>query len=280
MTVIHHVDRTRVPRVAVLIRLLIVLVASAAGARAQEGASAARVEEDVDVARTALSKWVEVRAMTSKARTDWKSERVLLQERLDMLKRQLAELREDKASVEKNSVETQAKVDELQQRVVDLKQASSSLVAVIGGLEQRTRNVVSRLPVPLQEIVGRLAARIPESEETETKLTLFDRFQSVVAILNEANKFHKEIHAKTEVRKIAEDRTAEVPTLYLGLGRAFYATVDGTAGGYGVPGEKGWIWTAVSPKTAEKIALALAVFRNEEPAAFVGLPLRIVSEGK
>ena len=40
------------------------------------------------------------------------------------------------------------------------------------------------------------------------------RFQNVVGILSQVNKYHREIHVETEVRDIGGGRQAEVATLY------------------------------------------------------------------
>ena len=38
-------------------------------------------------------------------------------------------------------------------------------------------------------------------------------------------------------------RSAEVSSIYIGLGQAYFVSIDGQSAGMGVPTESGWSWT-------------------------------------
>ena len=78
----------------------------------------------------------------------------------------------------------------------------------------------------------------------------------------------------SEVRKLPDGSSAEVATMYVGLGQAYYVKPNAPVAGVGRPGPEGWVWTAAN-EVAERVASAIAVFRNEKPAAYVPLPVKV-----
>jgi hypothetical protein len=105
-------------------------------------------------------------------------------------------------------------------------------------------------------------------------MSLSERFQNVVGILNELNKFSREITEATEVRDLPDGSSAEVTVLYLGLGQAYYCNAKSGVAGVGRPGEKGWVWEPRNDLVAA-VADVIAVYRNEVPAVYVGLPVEV-----
>ena len=68
--------------------------------------------------------------------------------------------------------------------------------------------------------------------------------------------------------------SAEVTVVYLGLGQAYYAAERGAVAGTGTAGPDGWVWFE-APAEADAIRRVIAILQNTEPAAYVGLPIRI-----
>ena len=144
---------------------------------------------------------------------------------------------------------------------------------VIGRLETKTLELVNRLPDPVRERIAPLSRRIPRGAKP-TELSLGQRFQNVVGVLNEVNKFNRDITVTSEVRALPGGATAEVTALYLGLGAAYYVTADGAAAGVGYPTQEGWQWKAADPLAAQ-ITQAIAILKNESVPAYVPLPVEI-----
>jgi len=249
---------------------LLGLVCVGAMSAGQEG------ELGVGEARSTLERWVEVRRVLSQEKRDWALGKEMLEERIDVVQREIEGLRTEIGSAEESIAEADRKRAELQQDNQRLIEASSSLLATATQLEERTRALLPRLPDPIRERVKPLSQRIPDDPET-TKLSLSERFQNVVGILNEINKFNRDINVTSEVRTLPDGTSAEVTAMYVGVGQGFYVTGDGKAAGIGASTTDGWAWTAADEAAAE-VARAIAILKNEQAADFVLLPVRIDQE--
>jgi len=227
--------------------------------------------ERVDTARATLEKWVETRRMISRERQKWDRGRELLKDRIDLARGRIEGVREKWADAEKSIADAEKKRAALVEENDKLKAASGSLRETVTKLEARTRELLVRLPASLQERLKPLSQRIPD-KPAETKLSLGERFQNVVGILNEVNKFNREMTVASEVRALADGTSAEVTVLYVGLGQAYYLGAKGKVAGIGKPSAKGWTWRPAN-EAAEQIAAAIAILKNERPASFVKMPV-------
>ncbi len=240
------------------------------------GISAVAAEDaqnDVDGVRAALEKWVESRKVISQEQRDWKLGREMLNERIELVQQEINSLKEKIADAEKSISEADKKREELVEDNEALKTASEALGRTVLALEQKTTGLLGRLPDPIRERVKPLTQRIPEDAE-ETKLSLAERFQNVVGVLNEVNKFSREVTLTSEVRSLPDGGSAEVTALYVGIGQAWYASADGTIAGSGTSTADGWTWTADN-SIADEIMNAIAILKNEQAASFVKLPVEI-----
>lgn len=228
---------------------------------------------EVDDVRGTLDKWVETRRVISQERQDWALSREMLTDRIALMEREVGALRTRIAGAETSVAEADKKRLELLAENESLQQVADGLRGRVVKLEARARELLKRLPDPIRERVKPLSQRLPEDPE-ETKISLSERFQNVVGILNEVDKFNREITVVSEVRTLANGKAAEVTALYVGLGQAYYVNTTGTTAGVGTPSEDGWIWTPAND-AADEIAKAIAVLKNEQAAEFVLLPAEI-----
>lgn len=249
------------------IAIVLALAASAAGASAQSAA------QPIDTTRETLERWVETRRVISKERRDWQLGREMLQERIALVTRETDSVQQRIAEVERNITEADRARTDLVTRNEVLKQAATALVAEVGRLESGTRELLARLPDPIRERVKPLSQRLPELG-AETKLTLAERFQNVVGILNEINKFNRDITVASEVRPLPDGTSVAVTALYIGIGQGYYVTTNGQSAGIGFAAEKGWTWQPLD-EAAPDIARAIAVVQGEQVPAFVRLPLQV-----
>lgn len=236
-------------------------------------AIAAEGAQSVERVRTALEKWVETRKVISQEQRDWALGKEMLNERIDLVQQEIDSLKEKISDAEKSIGEADKKRGELVEQNEELKKASSALNGTVLVLEQNMQNLLKRLPHPIRERVKPLSQRIPENAE-ETKLSLAERFQNIIGILNEVNKFSREITLTSEVRSLPDGTSAEVTAMYVGIARAYYASSDGRYAGTGTFSADGWIWTADN-SIADDISQAIAILKNEQVAAFVQLPVEI-----
>lgn len=224
----------------------------------------------VESTRATLEKWVETRRIISREQRDWSEAKELLQERIDLVKREIESLRTRIAEAEGSVTEADTKRAELLEENEQLKGTSRQLSGSVAALESRTGQLIKRLPDPIRERVKPLSQRLPENA-LETKLSLAERYQNVAGILNEVNKFNREITLTSEVRALPTGTTAEVTAMYVGLGAGYYVSGNGAAAGVGTATEDGWIWTPAND-AAPAIAAAIAILKNEQVATFVRLP--------
>ncbi len=154
-----------------------------------------------------------------------------------------------------------------------LKKASTSLSSTIDTLESRTKKMLSKLPDTIRERVKPLSQRLPENP-SETKLSIAERFQNVVGILNEIDKFNREISVTSEVRTLPDGSSVEVAALYVGIGQAYYASTNGNVAGIGTLSDSEWIWQPKN-EAADQINEAIAILKNEKVASFVQVPVDI-----
>ncbi len=227
----------------------------------------------IDDTRAALEQWVETRRIISKEKRDWALGKEVLNDRIEIVETEVKSLRDKINTAEQSIAEAEGKRAALEQDNNKLKQASSSLGSTILALEKRTKELLPRLPEPVRLRVKPLSQRIPENPQ-ETKQSLAERFQNVVGVLNEVNKFNSQITINTEIRELPNGTSSEVTTLYVGLGHAYYANANATLAGIGTATASGWVWTPAN-EHAEKIAKAIAIWNNDEIAEYVQLSVEV-----
>jgi FtsZ-binding cell division protein ZapB len=237
------------------------------------GAVAAEPQSGVDGVRSALEKWVETRKVISLEQRDWALGKEMLNERIELVQQEMDSLKAKQAEAQDSISDADQKRAGLLEENDKLKAASVALNDTVLTLEQRTLKLLARLPDPIRERVKPLSQRVPANGE-ETKLSLAERFQNIVGILNEVNKFSREITLTSEVRSLPDGTSAEVTALYVGIGPSFYANANGKLAGTGTPSESGWVWTPAND-AAPQIMEAIAILKNEQVASFVQLPVEI-----
>jgi septal ring factor EnvC (AmiA/AmiB activator) len=248
--------------------MVIVLAAAALGWAAEPG-----TRENIDNARAAMEKWVETQRVISKEKQDWVFGREMLNERIALVEREIASLREKIDQAQESISDADKKRVELVDENDKLKNAAGMLAGVVARVETRTVALIARLPDPIRDRIKPLSQSLPR-DPNETKLSLAQRFQNVVGILNEVNKFQREITVTSEVRALADGNAAEVAAVYVGLGQAYYAGANGAVAGVGRPSVAGWTWESAND-AAGQIADVIAILKNEKVASFVLLPLKV-----
>lgn len=229
--------------------------------------------EKMDDARLSLEKWVETRRVISKERQNWELGKEMLKERIELIQNEIKALREKISDAEKVITKSDKKRVELKNENDALKAASVVFAEKIGSMEMSVKRMLKQMPDPIRERVKPLSQRMPENTE-KTKLSLSERFQNVIGIINEINKFNREITLTSEVRKLPDGSSAEVTAIYLGISQAYYANSSGTVAGIGSSDGQEWGWTEAD-EAAPAINNVIAIMKNEQVASFVQLPVTI-----
>jgi len=230
------------------------------------------VSERIGGMRDAFDRWVETRRVISEETRDWTLGKDMLDSRIDILRRELAAVREKIAESERSTTDADRRTAELAAQRDALRAASGELAATAAALETRTKELVQRLPDPIRDKIKPLSQRLP-ADPASSELPLSTRFQNVVGLVNEVNKFNREITVTSEIRALPDGTSAEVTVVYIGLAHAYYTGGNGRIAGFGTGTAQGWTWTPAN-EAAPQVARVVAILKNESPAEFVLLPLK------
>lgn len=244
----------------------VVCALSTVAVSADKGAS-------IDDTRATLEKWVETQRLISQEKRDLALAKEMLTARIELVQREVESL-QGKIKDAKDSI---AEADKKRADLIDenekLRKSTASLASTLALLEERTKKLLGRLPDPIRERVKPLSQRLP-NDSGQTKLSISERFQNVVGILNEVDKFNREISLTSEVRTLPDGNSVEVTAMYIGIGLGYYASANGEVAGIGSAAETGWVWRP-NNEAAGQIAEAIAILKNEKVASFVQLPVEI-----
>jgi hypothetical protein len=239
------------------------------GPAADPGAKAESIKES----KAALAKWMQSQQIISKELAEWATARDIFNDRVELTKGQLEAIEEKLKGVEEEIGKADtAKVAAIQ-RKDELLAATEALRSELPALEEQVRDRHTLLPVPFQDKVAPIFQRIPTDPKT-TKISLAERYQNVIGILNEVNKLHNEITVVSEIRLLADGKPTEVQTIYLGLAQAYYLSMKGDAAGTGKPGAKGWEWTPRNELT-KPLKDVLAVMNAKTKPRFISIPATV-----
>ena len=238
-------------------------------------------QETVDylaLSRDLLTKYYETEKLLGQEQADWKLNRELLKNRVELMEAQLKEL-ETKTEEERGKItQSDAEREKLDQQNQELAKLQTVQVGAIEKLEARIRLLWPKLPEVLKAKVRGQYERLPAAglPRDQIKSSVGERFLNVLAVLNEATKFHGDVLVVSERRKLRDGRELEVETIYFGLSVAYFASGDSMnpAAGMLLPTESGWE-TIEMPEHAVAISDVIAMNKSAKIAGFVPLPVKV-----
>jgi hypothetical protein len=229
--------------------------------------------EALNDARSALDKWVETRQLTSKTRTDWQSDKEMLEQSIQLYDRELKAIEEQMSKLSTNNAQAEKERAQAEALLKSSNEALDRAKEFAVGFESQVAKLVPQLPMPLHDILKPMLARMP-TNSASTKMATTERIQVIVGILNEIDKFNNAVTIFNEKRTNSKAEEVAVQSVYLGLGAAYFVNDAGDFAGIGSPGANSWEWTP-RPELASQIKEVIRIYRNEHPAAFVSLPVTI-----
>ena len=241
-------------------------------AEAAPAAGSAKSAPTLDETRVTLNKWIETQQIISKERNDWQQGKEILQGRIELVGKEVGILKDRIKQSEAAVEESNKKRDELIAENDALKASGTQLGEAVTLMEGQLRKLMTQMPEPVATKLTPLIQRIP-ADPSNTRVTVAERFQNVLAVLSELNKANSELAISYEIRKFADGSSGEVQVIYIGLAQAYYISPRGDAG-IGRPGEDGWTWTP-APEAASAILSTLEIIQGKESPAFVPLPITI-----
>lgn len=258
---------SRLLRVAIAAGLIMAMPRGASGASEAPSSS-----DDVEATRAMVARWMETQRILARERQEWEEARDILGARILVVEKEIADLQGSIVEARKAASETGKRRQELAEQLGSLEATASWLARKAGALEQRLRALRGTLPEPLQRRLEPLFLRMPE-DPAASRVSVGERFQNVLGILNEVHKANTEINLVSEVRSLSGGRPSEVKTVYVGLGQAYYVGGRGEAG-VGVPTAEGWAWRPAA-HLARPIARVVDILEGKGSPEFVVLPVEI-----
>lgn len=243
-------------------------------ATAAEPASAPVGGNSMDQARALLQKWAETERLIASERHEWEQGKALLEGRITLVRQSVEEMKKKIAEAETKLADARKRAEEAEKEKADAKEASDALLAAAGELEKGVRDLVLRVPPHVKEKVKVLADRMPKEGADVKNIMAAERYQNVLGILNELNKNNLEIVSQPEIHEVTAGKKAEVKTVYVGLGQAYFVNAAGDIGGVGVPGADAWQWKT-DPAIAKGMIEVLEVMKKTVSPKLVELPASI-----
>jgi hypothetical protein len=233
-----------------------------------DGAQSGR---SLDETRLTMDKWIETQQIISKEKKEWQQGREILAGRVELVKNEMASLTGKIAEAQASVDDANRKRDELLAENERLKTVQARLTDAVAAMEVDVKRLCQSLPEPVQQRVQQLRQRLADAGAK--KVSVAERFQNVLGILNEVNKANSEITVNYEVHPLADGRPAEVQAVYVGLAQAWFVSGSGEAG-IGRPTPDGWTWEN-SKEIARDVMTALEIVQGKQSPAFVPLPVKL-----
>lgn len=252
------------------------LIGTPAFAQSQEAAAPLTPSEQIEQATAITKQWVEVQSTIAKEGNQWKVDKHLIQQRIDLFSAEMESLQQEIKELEDKAATGQGKRASYTNQINELQNAQNVVLGVLPRYEADLLELSKFFPTPLANSTETLMA--PLRNKGKSNLGVGQRLALIVGVLNEVDKFNKDITTTKEERSI-DGKNREVYVMYLGLGQAFYADEQGTIAGTGTPdpAKGGWKWESHDDQ-AEQIARAIAVAQGKiKPAEFVNLPMQVTT---
>lgn len=248
------------------------LAAALGAALVGSAAAGDALAASLETTRSTVSKWIATQDLIFREAKAWNEDRELLQARVGALEQEIAEAQAK--LTESNRVLGEARQDRAENAAAERKldEAALGLAEQVTALESDVRRLHPVLPPAVQEKVSALYNRIPDDAATTT-ISVGERFQNVVGVLNEVHKANGEITLVTEIRNLSDGKPSEVQTVYVGLGQAYFLSPRGEAG-VGRPVGGAWEWRSAN-ELAPKVAEVIEILQNKGKPKFVELPVTV-----
>jgi len=260
-------------RVAALVAgVALVAMRGAPAAESAAAAPGASPSAGLDGARGTLDKWVETQQIISREKKDWQQAKELLTSRIQLVKDEIAQLRQRVDETHKSEQDFQKTRGETVGERETARSVAGELAGAAGELEGKVRSLYKAMPESMRDKIQPLYDRMPADPST-SKVTVAERYQNILGILNEMNRLNGEVTVASEIRSLSDGKPSEVKTVYLGLGQAWYLSARGEAG-VGRPGPEGWKWQP-APQVAAEVGRVLEILQNKSSPRFVALPVTI-----
>jgi hypothetical protein len=232
---------------------------------------------DLAATRSLVKEWVAAEKALADEHIAWQEKRQLLEDLIQLKTEELASLSESIAAITVNATEVDKVRNALVKQRDKLEAQRSIMTQFIADIAPSILAFKAWIPEPLQAQLNPLFVKMTTPGANGT-LSLAERMQAIVAILQALNQFDQTVTVHSSLRSLKSGQQVEVETVYVGLGIAYYRSLSGELAGYGQPTHSGWSWSEQAA-LAPSIEAALAAAKQQIQATeFIQLPIKIALE--
>lgn len=219
--------------------------------------------------------WIDTEQLISEESSQWNIEKAALLDLQDALKREISELDSKLAISEEQASGAAKQRSDLKVRKQKAEQTTQALFRSLQKIEGQLNEFFSFLPTPLAERLSPFREKLG-SVPTKSRLTLRQRVETVVSLLQAIHIFHRSVTLERQEFTLNNDQSREFMVLYFGLGIAYFVNESGTVSGYGRPTSSGWKWTR-RDEIAQEVTTGLQMMNNRAMPRFLELPFPVPS---
>ena len=221
--------------------------------------------ESIQSVEKAATEWVKIRLETVRLETEWASDQVLLKSTINALKERAQLMEEKRSELKAKTAEERAELDTL---LVKQKAAATE----VGVVEKRLKDLSAQLLALRPTLPPRLSDALEMSFRSlaETELSVGERMQFAMTVLNRCAQFNRSINLESEVLTLdGESNAKSLDVIYWGLSHAY--ALDPAAGKawFGSPGAERWQWEPMPEP--ERVAELMAIHNDKADPSFVSV---------
>lgn len=193
------------------------------------------IEEQTD-------RWIELETRIARERNQWKTDRQLLKNSIDLLHTENRALQSMLESNQSASKVLLRNLDSLQSTIEENEAGLAALQEPLDRFEARLNSLAPQLPDPLRAEVTSLLAKVKPAPD-KPKVTPSTRVQTLVSVLAAIDKFNNSLTVANSTRPDPNGGEVSVRVLYWGLAAGFALDRANQRAWTVSPTEEGWTWS-------------------------------------
>lgn len=220
--------------------------------------------------KTMISERIKTQRQIAQSKSQWRSEKAILEFDLSRMKDELKFFRDSIQSIQSSESATLDERDQLLKQKSALEEIEQAWRERLPVLEQRVAQLAERFPDPLKQKISPALKRIQSSAPSTTGIN--SSLQALVAIIGEADQFHSSIQVHDQLIELNGNNEFQVKVIYIGLTQAFFVNDKGDLSGYGKPGSSGWTWEEQN-KLGSRIQELIRIHKGELAPEWKSVPI-------
>ncbi len=221
--------------------------------------------------RKLLEEWVGVEKLISEEKSKWQTEKATLQDLVVALRVEISQLDKNLEKSDAEATGASLARSKLMKRSAVAENAAKKLNVDLNALEREILLAMDSFPSPLVRRLRSFREKLTDREQRKS-LTLRERLEACLAILQSAQIFHGGVNLERQEFSLNEEQSREFHVLYFGMSIAYFVNESGTVAGYGTPGPRGWLWER-RDNLADEIRKGVSIRKKRALPSFLELPI-------